>query len=195
MNTESNNILAFEKLCFTMSRFAAIGFAFVVLIMIGFFSLKLINFQDSTNVKFSELSTPSVSPSSSPNSTIAPPAPISKIYIPENVREIIVADRLIETLNNHISSLDQQQDYVENMSEVLREAKSNNPNITHDELFNVVNKYTRLKDSKMASSGAEQYIEMAKKIGYVAGIFTMMFLLTMVSMVLVLLSIERNTRK
>ena len=75
------------------------------------------------------------------------------------------------------------------MAKVVREAKANNDNIN-----DTINAYTPIKLEKIKRGVFDQYTDMATKAGYVAAIFGFFIILCVLSLVLMLIAIEKNTR-
>jgi hypothetical protein len=94
-------------------------------------------------------------------------------------------------LKNHMSGLDsaERTDYLDNMAEVVREAKSHNEDVTE-----VINRYFEDKATQMELAKLDRASRLQRQI-YVAGsAVSLVLLISFASLILVLLAIERNTR-
>ena len=95
-------------------------------------------------------------------------------------------------LMNHISGLssDERQEYLSNLSEIVASAEKNKASV-----IDVINRYFEDKTSKIEAVKADQTSRLIRQIYIVAGFLSTIFLIALASLILVLLAIERNTRK
>lgn len=193
INGEKRSISKFETLVFSITRVFAIGGAAVVVIGIIFFGIKLLFPGGSTAVSYSEVarkmaattgsygSETGSTPGNTSTATGLITDDLKPYFVGENAR---VMQRWLADLSE-----EQQKDFISNMSLVMRDAK-----VAKVDPSETINTYKLLKLQKLNSSMIEEYREIATKAGYVAAIFGLLLILSIISLVLVMLSIERNTR-
>ena len=87
-----------------------------------------------------------------------------------------------------------RQDFLDNLSQVLDEYMGNNKKMSGEDFSKLVNNYHRVKSQKIMSSEVMKNISLGVKAGAVVLIFLLILVLCIVSLILVLLAIERNTR-
>jgi predicted PurR-regulated permease PerM len=95
-------------------------------------------------------------------------------------------------LKSHLSGLDsdEREDYLTNLAEVVQTAKEQNADVTA-----VINRYFEDKATQMELAKLDQTSRLERQL-YVAGAAaSTILLIALASLVLVLLAIERNTRK
>lgn len=196
-NGEKRVVSWFEKFVFAVTRVFALCGAAVMVIGIIILAIKLLSPGEGITVNYAEVVNrmPAITKSASPETAAIPSNTITAIVpIPEDLKPYFKGDNAM-VLQHWIEDLSeaQQRDFLANMSHVVREAEANraNPN-------DAINTYKVLKLKKLGSDGFDrkinEYREIALKVGYVAGIFGFLFLLSIISLVLVMLAIERNTR-
>lgn len=95
-------------------------------------------------------------------------------------------------LKNHLNGLDsdERDEYLTNLSEVVQLAKGHKENIT-----DVINRYFEDKATKMDLAKLDRNSRVERQIYAGASAASAIFLIALASLVLVLLAIERNTRK
>lgn len=117
---------------------------------------------------------------------------VPQIEIPEKVEKYLGAQNKTFFLG-WIRNLDpeKKQDFVDNLSEVISQTEIKSP----DKMIDFINKYKELKLARFATDPYGKYTEKAMKAG--AGIFILatIGLVGLFSLILVLLAVERNTRK
>jgi hypothetical protein len=119
-----------------------------------------------------------------------------KVRMPENVKNAFNTEKNQEVLQSWIENYtpDQQQDFLDNLSQVLDEYMGNNKKMSGEDFSKLVNNYHRVKSQKIMSSEVMKNISLGVKAGAVVLIFLLILVLCIVSLILVLLAIERNTR-
>ena len=97
-----------------------------------------------------------------------------------------------EVLKAHMEGLDSSDrtEYLDNLAAVVGEAKSKGEDVT-----SVVNKYFELKGSRLALAKADSADRSMHQLYIVGSAVSIMFLIALASLILVLLAIERNTRR
>ena len=117
----------------------------------------------------------------------------SNIIIPDDVEDFFIKiDRSI--LSSWINSLpnDQRQDFLDNLSSIIKQGKS--ANLSDDEFSRLLNNYNNIKRSELLASAITSKFILPIKLGAVCLIGMLIFILCILSLTLVLLAIERNTR-
>jgi len=119
-----------------------------------------------------------------------------KVRIPENVKSAFDTEKDKEVLQSWIENYtpSQQQDFLDNLSQVLSDYMDNHKNISGEDFSKLVNNYHRVKSQKIMSSEMMKNISLGVKAGAAVLIFLLILVLCIVSLILVLLAIERNTR-
>ena len=90
-------------------------------------------------------------------------------------------------------SQDEQKDFLINLAVVIRQAEQD-PNPKY-QIGDIINKYKDLKVDKMSANGITKNIEQYKPVIYLVVIAVILGLIGLFSIILVLLAIEKNTRK
>ena len=98
----------------------------------------------------------------------------------------------VSDFKNWLDGLDeaQQREFVQNMAEVIREAEAASADVRV-----AINYYFDLKSKKLHNSGLDKYENQARRAAVLGAIAFSVLVLGLSSMGLVLLSIERNTRR
>jgi hypothetical protein len=109
--------------------------------------------------------------------------PILDEYLGGDNEEIL--DRWLEGL----SQPEQQQDFVDNLAEVIEGAKQKDLDV-----LNVINNYKTIKLSKLKQSDFERYAKVARRGALLGAMLGIVLFISLMSLVLVMLAIERNTR-
>ncbi len=84
---------------------------------------------------------------------------------------------------------DEQQDYLDNLSDVVQEAQKQKANVV-----DAINAFFRLKDKKLQDAQVRRSADQAKQLYELGFTVSALGLIGVFSLVLVLLAIERNTR-
>jgi hypothetical protein len=84
---------------------------------------------------------------------------------------------------------DEQQDYLDNLSDVVQEAQKQKANVV-----DVINAFFRIKDKKLQDAQVRRSADQAKQLYELGFTISALGLIGVFSLVLVLLAIERNTR-
>lgn len=113
------------------------------------------------------------------------------IMMPENLRKYFVSPDNRRVLRGWLELLptDKSQDFLNNLSEIMKEGEAKG--IDPGRLINTYKsmKLARFRDEKTKSEEFKQ-----KLMYFIGGIVGVVFLIAMLSLILVLLAIERNTR-
>jgi hypothetical protein len=84
---------------------------------------------------------------------------------------------------------DEQQDYLDNLSDVVQEAQKQKANVV-----DAINAFFRIKDKKLQDAQVRRSADQAKQLYELGFTISALGLIGVFSLVLVLLAIERNTR-
>jgi hypothetical protein len=196
----SSTVSNFEKRIFGFTRWFVGTIAAGVVLIIAILLIVIIFPIGSSKVSYSEVTTKKVSSSGvNPvnslisNYTGASSVTEEKVRIPKNVQDEFQGKNN-EVLKNWINECpaSQQQDFVDNLSQVIDEAKTQG--ISSDKLSDLENDYHKIKRQKIMTAEMTKYIALGVKAGAAALIFLLILVLCIVSLILVLLAIERNTR-
>ncbi|MCK9439344.1 MAG: hypothetical protein WC188_03270 [Candidatus Caldatribacteriota bacterium] len=87
----------------------------------------------------------------------------------------------------------QQEEFLMNLNNILQQAETQK--LSQDEIIDIINNYKTTKFKKFESVNNINYMDEAKKILQYASILSLFVVMCILGMVLVLLAIERNTRK
>lgn len=193
-SAEKKTVSGFEKLVFAITRVFALCGAAVIVIAIVILGMKLISPGESTKVTYEEvakaMSGSDENADTETEGSSAKPS-VAQVEIPADLKPYFEGDNK-RILRGWIDDLTekQQKDFLKNMSQVVREAAANKV-----DRADAINTYKSLKLRKLSSHGFEQYAAMATKAGNIAAIFGLLLILSILSLVLVMLAIERNTRQ
>jgi hypothetical protein len=121
-------------------------------------------------------------------------SPLSSLRIPLAVQSYLDSEENKKVIEGWLNSLDSsdRQDFIDNMAEVITTAQKERVDV-----FASINRYKDLKLAKIAA--AKQGIDVlgvpVSPFKVVIGIIIQLGIIAIVSLILVLLAIERNTRK
>jgi hypothetical protein len=121
-------------------------------------------------------------------------SPLLSLRIPLAVQSYLDSEENNKVVEGWLNSLDpsDRQDFIDNMAEVITAAQKERVDV-----FASINRYKDLKAAKIAA--AKQGIDVmgvpVSAFNLVIGIFIQLGLIAIISLILVLLAIERNTRK
>jgi len=120
-----------------------------------------------------------------------PPKPDS-LNLPFVLQPYFSTTDNLKVLKNHLSGLDSDErtDYLANLAEVVQEAKTQNADATE-----VINRYFEDKNTQMELAKLDRSARLERQLSVAGAAISTIFLIAMASLVLVLLAIERNTRK
>jgi hypothetical protein len=132
----------------------------------------------------------------SPGTAINPAQPNSEavlagVTVPARVKRYLSDQSNRSVLEGWIRDLDvdQQQDFLDNLEDVIRYAEQNNLDV-----IQAVNTYKDLKLRKYRAAESKALDAKISRYGIVGGIVAAVMLIVALSLVLVVLAIERNTR-
>jgi hypothetical protein len=109
--------------------------------------------------------------------------PILEEYLAGDNKEIL--DGWLDGL----SDPEQQQDFVDNLAEVIEGAEQKDLDV-----IKVINNYKTIKLSKLKQSDFERYAKVARRGALLGAMLGIVLFISLMSLVLVMLAIERNTR-
>ena len=121
-------------------------------------------------------------------------SPLLSLRVPLAVQSYLDSEENKKVIEGWLNSLDpsDRQDFIDNMAEVITAAQNGRADV-----FASINRYKDLKLAKIAA--AKQGIDVlgvpVSPFNVFIGIFIQLGLIAIVSLILVLLAIERNTRK
>ena len=114
------------------------------------------------------------------------------VDIPAQLQQYFTSVDSKRALYEHLSGLDVdgRKDYLANLFEVMNEAK------TRGELDDtVISTYYQMKDSQLASTNEGRALRTTTRLYILGGAVSTLFMIALCSLILVLLAIERNTRR
>jgi len=180
-----------ESILFRLTRVIVLCLALAAIVGIALCGMFLAGrFDKATAVSYAEVES-KVSSGEKPgqaSTTVQPPSgymltPVLERYMGGANRNIL--DRWLKDLD-----VDQQQDFISNLSQVVTQAESGGA-----DAIKVINAYRELKLERVKQSTMDKYAATAAKGAAVAAILSFVFLILLASLVLVLLAIERHTRR
>lgn len=152
----------------------------------------------SSKVSFSEISnelhpTPKANQySSNPSPSIEGPQSPPSLDLPFVLQPYFSSSDNRKVLMGHMEGLDSSDraEYLDNLSQVVEEGKKSGEDVT-----GVINKYFELKQAQLALAKADSAERLTRQLYIVGSAISIMFLIALASLILVLLAIERNTRR
>jgi hypothetical protein len=194
----------FEKnFLFGLTRIFAMLIIMGILIAVGIGGVLFTGVYSETNTKVSTAEVidaikPPVTESSQSGDSSLPAQPVENINILPSVKMPFILQKHFNTPDNlqslkgWLDSLpkDNHQEFIDEMVIMVTEAeKLNLP--PHD----AINKYKELKLKKLAAAQLKKAEQRTKQLYYAGAIISGVALIALFSLVLVLLAIERNTRR
>jgi hypothetical protein len=112
------------------------------------------------------------------------------VSLPANLWQLVNSADNLAALKQRMTGLNlsERKEYLNNLSEVVAQAQ-----LQHADVISAVNRYFELKSQKLAERPSETE-RMLVPLYAGAAIFGLVLLIALLSLVLVLLAIERNTR-
>lgn len=198
----------FERFLFTCTRvFALVAGALCLVGVVGSVFLLFTLFDTSgTHVSYADVQAVAEAPSGSDE---ADNVAIPGVALPANVQLHLVGNNR-KILRGWLDGLDadQKKDFLQNMSEVIQVAEQSDvrktlrgavPGAVAEQsavdIVEAINKYKTLKLQKLATNSIERYAIQVRRGAVIGLIAFMVLVLATSSLGLVLLSIERNTRR
>jgi hypothetical protein len=182
---ETKTSSGFERLLFHFTRVFALGGSLIAIlgVVLLMFSLFGSGERDSL-VKLTDLR----SAQQAENTTVE--SPNIEVEIPENVKKYISGENE-KVLYKWIESLDEkdQEDFIENLSLIITEAENKG-----EDVVDVINDYKTAKLSKLQKTEFEKYEKVAERGAIIGAMFGLIIFIALMSLILVMLAIERNTR-
>ncbi len=188
---ENRSVSGFEVFQFGATRFIALLIAAVAWLAIIGIVLFLL-FRDvgsSTYVSAADVGAVAEAGSTSNSPDSNAPTPAASYSIPDNLKEYFSGDNK-PVLEGWLEGLDrsQQQDFLDNLSDLVASAHQSDPTA-------LVNAYKTIKLQRLGASPFDRYMKTAQTAGAIASLIAALFMIILTSLVLVLLAIERNTRR
>ncbi len=178
-----------ETFLFGFTRIFAIGGSVIGLIAIALLVVNLLGSGESTYVALEDINTKE----STKNNTVeeASAKPKKQLKTPDNVKTYLSGDneKILQGWLDGINGHENKQDFLTNMSEVISDAESKKV-----EVINVINNYKTLKISKLNKGEMAEYKELGQKAALYSVVFGLVIFIALMSLILVMLAIERNTR-
>ena len=87
---------------------------------------------------------------------------------------------------------DERQDFLNNLSGVVARAKNEDK---EKDINEIINNYRSVKLAKIVEARVDKFESIGEKIGFYGSIFSLLIFISLMSMMLVMLAIERNTRR
>jgi len=188
---EKPKTFGFEKTLFGITRTFALGGSAFILLMIVALILKLMFSHENTAVTYNQVAAEILGGSSvgEESGGAESKRPIL-VEIPDKLKEYFKGSNE-SILREWLENLDetQQKDFIRNLVQVVKKAESNKTDV-----LKAINAYKYLKFSKFRTIENNKYQVMIGRIGVIASVFIMLLILSVLSLVLVMLAIERNTR-
>lgn len=177
----------FERFLFGFTRIVSIIGAIVVIIGIVLLLINFISFKDKTYLSYSDIK------KEIQNADSKQPTVVRNFKMPANL-EIPFTGNNAAILQTWLSEMpeSEQQNFFDNLSEIV--AKARKADVSREYEIKIFNTYHNVKLSKIKANEFNKYSELIEKGGYIAGIFGLILILSILSLILVTLAIERNTR-
>ncbi|TGM91288.1 hypothetical protein EHR02_00170 [Leptospira levettii] len=178
-----------ESTIFSITRIVSLIGSLIFLIVAILSITALLTSGKNTFVSLTDIKSSIESKNSQKIPTIEEIYPETKF--PENVISTFTGDNL-QILNGWLSQFDNEkrQDFLENLSKVIKDSGDN-----HDDTIAIINEYKLLKEKKLTSSEFEKYFDKIILGAYAFIAVISLSIMILFSLVLILLAIERNTRK
>ena len=192
-----NSSFGFERLLFGVTRMFVLGLATLIvvgLMLLGLgFLIGLKDQRQERRVSYEEVSVSFMpSPAASGGNKVGKPQATSSVSIPANVLEEFAATR--QVLNGWLDQMDKgdQKRFLENLSLIISKAKA--AGVGRSKMEGVIERFKEIWDSKAVQQKSQETERQIYKAAFASSALAFLVILTMLSMVLVLLAIERNTR-
>lgn len=176
------------KVIFPLVRYLALSLICLLVIAIVAFSVQLILPVQNKGVQYDTIKkavSTGVKIGNGADAQIRP-------ELPDNLKKYFTDQKNAQVLDGWLAPLtiEQKNDFLRNMSVIVEQAEKNNDNIA-----DIINTYKTEKLKNFNASEIEQMAEKAKPIVY--GTIISIFLITIIllSIVLILLAIEKNTNR
>ena len=193
-----------ERAFFTVLRLLALAGAAGMFAVIGFAIVALLKPDDSTRVTYTDV----VRAQRDNADTTVEAVAGGQLRIPPEIHRYFDRKKNSQTLAQWVEGVpkDQQQPLLDELADVIRGAEANAPKVSLDSVergkskaeafvYDALNKYRELKTAKLAASPFAPYVRLARRITLFATIGSALGLFATFTIVLVLLAIERNTRR
>ena len=178
-----------ENFLFGFTRFLALGVALVGLMLIAVLMIGAIGSTDKTYVSLDEVAPRTENSKSANNQVVESTVP--KVRIPSIVSKHLSGDNE-KVLHGWLESLDEEQQelFIGNLVGIIEEAESKGVDV-----IDAINAYKTLKLEKLSENPFVKYEQMANRAALFGAIFGLVVLVGLMSLILVVLAIERNTRQ
>lgn len=187
-------VSGFERSVFSFTRALTMVAAVVVILAIVFLVIKILSADQGAEVTYLDVEKAlieSKTESGSGSTGLSDWGKSPQVEMPDNLKPYLNTAENLPVFRRWVKDLpeNQQEDFVKNMSHVVKIAEQKGVNV-----IDVVNAYSTLKLERLRELPYEKYSAMARKAGYVATIIALLIMLSILSLILVMLAIERNTR-
>lgn len=181
----------FEKSLFLVVRWVVTALIVIGIVGIGVFVVNLATIEEQHFVSFEQVK--------STIETMERPPEDGEPATPQVERPAIIDDYFEEGSQNYqvfegwLSNLsaEEQESFLQNLAYIMREAEGQD----EVDVIDAINTYQTLKFESYDTAGMfDEYATQGLVVANVAGIFSSLFIVVLLILVLVLLAIERNTR-
>ncbi|MFH1846013.1 MAG: hypothetical protein ABH869_00445 [Candidatus Omnitrophota bacterium] len=181
-------ISGFEKLLFGFTRIFVLGGSLLALIAIVVFLFGLFEPDEKTK-KSSFVSLYDLRPTQQKEKNRSVHSEF-EAQLPANVKKYMF-EKNVNVLYGWIKSLDKtdQEDFMENLSLIIDQAENGTENVV-----DIINEYKTVKLEKLKKPEFEKYEAMVRKGAILSAIFGLVLFIALMSLILVVLAVERNTR-
>lgn len=168
------------------------SFSIIIVLCVGIVSslLFFINLRSSTQVSLLELKLNEKKKGNATNVEGLKEAASIPYIVEKYLSDVPNQKVLFSWLSN--LNLDQQVDFLSNLSAVIQEAEQNTS--TGQNMNDIINEYKDAKLARLSKGVFEEYAQQARQAAAIFFIAIFLSMIALFSLVLVLLAIERNTR-
>lgn len=189
MNQNGERTTSFERILFGFTRGIALAGSLVAIVAAGLILVNLLwSAEKKTQITYDELR-PNLQPVKNASEK-ADTVPADKIVIPENVKKYFSVNENEIVRWTGTTNFTDLQDYLRNLSIVIEDAEKKNDNV-----FDILSKYKAAKLKKLQKTQYEEYQKIAVQVAQLATVFGLVLFIGLMSLILVMLAVERNTRK
>lgn len=180
-----------ENFLFKFTRLLALGGSVLALSILAIMLFKQIPTKIDTHVSILDVSVEKTY-GSSVSEASSSQLDTETTYIPENIEKYLSGENNQEVLAGWLRSIPEKNlkdEFVENLSEIIAEAEELELNV-----MNIIHNYKTIKLSKLRGKSTGGYLETIESTTSTLIIFGLIVLIAQLSMILVMLAIERYTR-
>lgn len=170
-----------EAFLFKLTRTFAISGSLIGLLALAIVIINLIPSKESTYISLDDIA----------DVTQTSEGMTEFTYFPENVEKYLFGEneKILLGWLDGLSSQDQRQEFVDNLSEVIESAEQSELDVNK-----VINSYKTAKLSKLNKNDMSGYKGMMERATNYVVISSIITFIALMSLILVMLAIERNTR-